>query len=175
MLTPEKRAAETAETARIHRMGEISVLANVSSSCSAGLTAALRQLLDWALLGGSEDAAIILNTRFLPAETTPQMVQQMLQALLAGKIPGEEWWAFLKQNEVITTNKDWPDAQAEMRTSRSCCRRRRPSPRRRTRIRKTRPGSSSLNERLECDEPGDARHRARPDNRTVSARSAGCF
>ena len=38
----------------------------------------------------------------------------MLQALLAGKIPGEEWWAFLKQNEVITTDKDWPDAQAEI-------------------------------------------------------------
>ena len=114
LLTPEKRAAETAETARIHRMGEISVLANVSSSCSAGLTAALRQLLDWALLGGSEDAAIILNTRFLPAETTPQMIQAMLQSLLAGKIPGEEWWAFLKQNEVITTDKDWPDAQAEI-------------------------------------------------------------
>lgn len=68
MMAPEKKAAEAAETARIHRSGEISVVAGVCASLSAAFTDICSTVRDWA--GETGDVKVELSTDFFDQELT---------------------------------------------------------------------------------------------------------
>lgn len=99
MLASEKKAAEAAETAMIHRSAENSVLASISYSASSALTKTIELLAEWARVSG--EVSIRLNTDFAPQQMDAQMFQQLTQAYLTGAISYSEYFANLKDGEVI--------------------------------------------------------------------------
>lgn len=84
MLAAEKRQAETAETAAIHRSGENSVLASLANAAGQALSKALT----WCALfdGLTEEAKAELNTDYLPSGMTAQELTALVAAWQGGAI-----------------------------------------------------------------------------------------
>lgn len=108
MIASDKRAAETAETHQIKRHGENSALASVAKSVSASLHRVLEILRDWS--GASGDIAVRLNTDFIPAEMSPQLLKEMVAACQAGKMPFESLWWNMQRGEVVQPDMSHEDA-----------------------------------------------------------------
>lgn len=98
MLASEKRAAEAAETAAIHRSGENSVLASLANAASAALTKALTWCAQWA--GVQKPAAVELNTDFLPTGMSAQEMGELVKAWQGGAISHETLYDNLKRGEI---------------------------------------------------------------------------
>ena len=105
ILQPEKRAVETAETAQIHRQGEISVLANIAHGINLNLTQALQLMLTWALYEDVDDAKIELSTDFVPVQTQPQLLAEMVKAWQAGAISHDSLWTFAQGGELVDARR----------------------------------------------------------------------
>jgi hypothetical protein len=84
MLAAEKRAAEAAETAAIHRSGENGVLGSLAIGASQAISKALTWCAEWAGVVG--EAKVELNTDYLPAGMTSQDITALVQAWQAGAI-----------------------------------------------------------------------------------------
>ena len=93
----EKRAAETAETARIHRAGEAGTLASLAQAVSQGLSRALGLARDWAGLAGP--AVCQLNADYHPQPLSPQELNALVAALQAGAISSKVFAHRLSQGE----------------------------------------------------------------------------
>lgn len=100
MLSPEKRAVESAETATIHRAGEDAVLASLSHSASSALTKTLQWLALWAR-AESTKSSCKLTTDFIPKGMDPAMFKELTVAYLSGTISYEEYFYKLKEGEII--------------------------------------------------------------------------
>lgn len=112
MLAPEKRQAEAAETAEIHRQGEMSVLASLSMSVSTALTKALEIARDW--MGLTGDIKVKLNTDFKPSGMNAQMFTAWVQAAMSGKVSSREFFDAMQQGEQISAEKTFDEHQAEL-------------------------------------------------------------
>lgn len=118
LLTAEKKDAETAQVAQIHRAGESSVLSAIAQTISIGLTKALNTFCEWA--GQPGKWSVQLNRDFLPVGMTPQE----LTALLAGwqmGAPGlsdEGLFNIFKQREMINNDITLEDEQARIGSKR---------------------------------------------------------
>lgn len=99
MLAPEKRMAEAAETAAIHRQGEISVLSSLAQSVSIGLTRALSIARDW--MGLSDEVVVKLNTDYLPAAMPADVMKTYLEMLQGGAISQATFLEALIEGERI--------------------------------------------------------------------------
>ena len=114
LLTAEKKDAETAQVAQIHRAGESSVLSAIAQTISIGLTKALNTFCEWA--GQPGKWSVSLNRDFLPIGMTPQE----LTALLAGwqmGAPGlsdEGLFNIFKQREMINDDIMLEDEQTRI-------------------------------------------------------------
>jgi len=101
LLSPEKKATETAQTAQIHRAGESSILSAIANTISIGLSQALVTFSEWAGVKG--EASITLNTDFLPPEMTPQELTALLSGWQMGA-PGlsdQGLFDILQKREVV--------------------------------------------------------------------------
>lgn len=114
MLAPDKRQAEAAETAAIHRQGEISVLASLSQAVSISLTQALEIARDW--MGIDGDVSVTLNTDFLPAKMNPQELTALMQLWQSGGISFGTLFDNLQQGEIIGAEKTAEEEQSEIET-----------------------------------------------------------
>ena len=118
LLTAEKKDAETAQVAQIHRAGESSVLSAIAQTISIGLTKALNTFCEWA--GQTGKWSVSLNRDFLPVGMTPQE----LTALLAGwqmGAPGlsdEGLFNIFKQREMINDDITLEDEQVRIGSKR---------------------------------------------------------
>ena len=99
MLTTEKRAVETAETAAIHRAGENSVLSSISKSISTSLTQVMQIMSDWAGLNGT--VTVRLNNDFLPAALTADQLNALVRAWQSGAISFDTLYENLVNGEII--------------------------------------------------------------------------
>ena len=104
ILQPEKRAAEAAETARIHRTGEYSILAQLSLSISAGVEQVARWLAQWQGIAGDE-IFIQLNTDFTPGILSGQDLIAIVQAWQSGAMSYESLFENLQRGEIIRAEK----------------------------------------------------------------------
>jgi len=102
MLEAPKKAAEAADTARIHRTGEISVLASIAMSVAAGLTRLTAISRDWMGLQG--DVAVRLNTDFMPTPMDPQMLTALFQLVQGGRISQQTFFENLQRGEIIAAD-----------------------------------------------------------------------
>lgn len=115
MLAAEKRQAETAETAAIHRSGENSVLASLANAAGQALTKAL----EWCSLydGLTAEAKVELNTDYLPSGMTAQELTALVAAWQGGAISHLTLLDNLARGEIarqgVTPEKEIEQIQAE--------------------------------------------------------------
>ncbi|MDI6743660.1 MAG: DUF4055 domain-containing protein [Smithella sp.] len=110
LLTSEKRATETAQTAQIHRAGESSILASIAQTISIGLTEALKTFSKWAGVK-DPDAAININRDFMPIEMDAQTLTALVASWQAGAISMESLFDQLKQGEIIRDDITFEEEQ----------------------------------------------------------------
>ena len=113
MLAPDKRAAETAETAQIHRQGENSVLSSIAYSISDVLMMAIETLLFWA---GRPDEEFVfkLNTDFMPAIMSAQDIQAVMQLWQSGGIAFDDLLYNLKRGEIVHEKRTSDEIRSEV-------------------------------------------------------------
>ena len=99
MLSPEKRQAEAAETAAIHRQGESSVLSSLATAVSIALTKALEIARDW--MGLSEEIFVRLNTDYVETGLNAQELVALTGALQGGGISQEAYLEALIDGEIL--------------------------------------------------------------------------
>lgn len=112
LLSSEKKAVETAQTAQIHRAGESSILSAIAQTLSIGLTKALQTFSQWAGIEDKE-AGITLNNEFMPPEVTPQELAEWLKGWQLGA-PGfsdQGFFDLLKKREVVAPDVTLEDEQ----------------------------------------------------------------
>lgn len=114
LLTSEKKDAETAQTAQIHRAGESSILSAIAQTISDGLTKALNTFCEWA--GAAGGWSVKLNREFMPVGITPQELSALLQGWQMGA-PGlsdEGLFNIFKEREMIQDDVTLEDEQARI-------------------------------------------------------------
>jgi hypothetical protein len=112
MLEQQKRAAETAEVSRVHRMGDVATLASIAQAISIGVEAALQTFSDWA--GASGDVEFSLNRDFFPMPLDPQALAALVQAWQSGAISHETLFNNLKAGEIVDEDTTFEDEQAKI-------------------------------------------------------------
>lgn len=112
MLTPDKKGIESAETAQIHRMGEMSVLSSLAQSVSDSIEAALKFMTEWAGFPG--DVSFQLNRDFMASVMSPQELTALLQLWQAGGIAFEDLLENLKRGEIVRDERTGDDIRSEV-------------------------------------------------------------
>ena len=114
ILAPEKRAAEAAQTANIHRSSENSVLASIAQSISVGLTHVMEWLRDWSNITG--DVKVELNRDFIPNSMTAQDVDVLVKSWQAGAISANVLFENLVAGDIISQETSFDDEQERIAT-----------------------------------------------------------
>ncbi len=112
LLTAEKKATETAQTAQIHRAGESSILSSVASTISRALTQALTLFSRWA--GSETECKVELNQEFLPPGITPQELTALVSAWQTGAISMQVLFDSLQKAELIASDLTLEEMQAQI-------------------------------------------------------------
>lgn len=112
LLVAEKRAAETAETAAIHRSGENSVLASLAIAASMAITQSINWALEWA--GLTPDAKVELNTDYLVSGLTAGDLTALVATWQAGGIAKSTLYDNLQRGEIARQNVSFEDEEAEI-------------------------------------------------------------
>ena len=107
ILAPEKRAAEAAQTASIHRSSENSVLASIAQSISIGLTNVMVLLRDWS--GTAGDVSVELNRDFIPNSMSAQDVDSLVKSWQSGAISHQTLFSNLVSGDVIAQDISFDD------------------------------------------------------------------
>ena len=115
MLAPEKRAAEAADTVAMRHGGEHGVLASIANAASGLLTQALSWCLQWAGIAG--EAAVQLNTDFMPSGLSAQQLTALVAAVQAGQLSPETLYFNLQRGGVAQPDVDFAEEQARIRAA----------------------------------------------------------
>lgn len=108
IISPEKRTAETAESAMIHRAGEQGVLSDISNSISDGLTRIFRFFGLYHKVTDIEAISIELNTDYMPVMLTGDAIARMAQLYQNRLISWESYFWAMQRGEVMP-----PDSTAK--------------------------------------------------------------
>lgn len=114
IIAPEKRTAETAESAAIHRAGEQGVLADIANSISDGLTRVLRFFGAYHGETNTDDIWIKLNTDFLPAPINHQMLTALGKLYTGNLISWKTYIYQLQQGEILPLGTTEDDEEASI-------------------------------------------------------------
>ena len=113
LIRNQERANVTAETARLQKTGEISVLSSAVQNVQTAIKSALRFAAIWA--GASEaevdDLQAQLNTDFFDAKLEPQQIQALVAAWQSGAISKETLHTKLQEGEIIAPDRTFEDEQ----------------------------------------------------------------
>jgi hypothetical protein len=112
LLTAEKKATETAQTAQIHRAGESSILSSIASTISRALTQALTLFSRWA--GSDAECKVELNQEFLSPSITPQELTALVSAWQTGAISMQVLFDSLQKAELIASDLTLEEMQAQI-------------------------------------------------------------
>ena len=112
MLLESPRQAIAAETARIERAGETSVVTAIANAWSDCLTKALTFMADWAGVGGKVE--YWLNTDLNPAGLSSDQLKALLEAWQSGAITLEDLFENLQRAEIVDPSKSFDDHKDEL-------------------------------------------------------------
>jgi hypothetical protein len=115
MLEQQKAAAETAETAGIHRSGEQSALATEADTIGEAIGRALAWFDEWA--GGAGQVAFAINKEFIPKTLNAQEIAALVAAWQAGGLSDKELFDSFQAGGVINETQDFETHDAEVRES----------------------------------------------------------
>lgn len=112
IIAGDKKAAETAETANIHRAGEASVLTSIANSASRCLTKVLNIIAQWA--GIKTECKVQLNTDFVHVQMTAQDLTAWVSAYMNNSISWNTFFYNLKRAELYEPTLTADDEQARL-------------------------------------------------------------
>lgn len=113
LLLENSKAQIAAETARIERAGETSVISGIANALSDCLTKALTCMADWA---GVQSAGIQywLNTDLNPAGLSAQQITALLGAWQSGAITLQDLFENLQRGEIVDPAKSFDQHREEL-------------------------------------------------------------
>ena len=117
LLLEESKAAVAAETARIQRAGETSVIAGIANAVSECLTKALTLLAQWAGIEPTTPDGPLeywLNTDLNPTMLTGPALTALLGAWQAGALTEQELFANLQRAEIIDPATNFADHKEQL-------------------------------------------------------------
>lgn len=115
IISAERNGVEAAETARIHRAGENSVLATFAREMSSGLTSALREYIEWCTgKDAADDVHIAINTDYDAAGMSSGELTALVSCWQAGGISKRVLFQNMKQGELIEDALTFDDMQEEI-------------------------------------------------------------
>jgi hypothetical protein len=114
MLSPEKLAAETAETQMIRRQGELSSLATIANTVSEAFTEIGAFYLQWNGDNRAESFEYTLNTDFNPSGLSAEQLTAIVAAWQQRAITMADLFNLLKKGEMISSEKTLQDHQNEL-------------------------------------------------------------
>jgi hypothetical protein len=112
MLEAQKRAAESAEAAGIHRAGENSMLADVAQAIGLGMTAALQTFSDWA--GGNGVVSFELNRDFFPRVMSPEELSSLVASWQQGAISKQTLFEQLQAGQIIAEGTTFEEEEVKI-------------------------------------------------------------
>ncbi len=100
MLEEQRKAVESAETARIRASEDTATLSTIVGSVNAGMTVALGYMCDW--LGTSkENIVVTLNSDYISQQIPPAEITALLSAYQAQAISLDTFLHKLKTGEIL--------------------------------------------------------------------------
>lgn len=109
VLAPEKRAAEAAETAAIHRSGESSVLGGIALSLDREVRWNLNITCEWSNQPAS--ASVRMNKQFMDWTLSSQEITALVGALQAGTISSETFYFNMVRGQVMDSGTTYDEEQ----------------------------------------------------------------
>ena len=114
MLAPEKKTAETATTAAIHRTGENSVLSGIGISVSLALKSVLKIFAEWAQASG-DAIEFEINRDFMPVSIDAPTLVAIVQAWQDNAISFDTMFDLLQRGDMVESEKSADDEQQEIK------------------------------------------------------------
>lgn len=114
IISAERKGVESAETAKIHRAGENSVLASFAVSLSRVFTDVVTEYLKWASNEENPEVNITINTDYDVANMTPAELTALVSLWQSGGIPKTVLFDNLREGEIIKGDMSFDDLQAEI-------------------------------------------------------------
>lgn len=113
LLLENSKAQIAAETARIERAGETSVISGIANALSDCLTKALTCMADWADIQ-SDGIQYWLNTDLNPAGLSAQQITALLAAWQSGAITLQDLFENLQRGEIVDPAKSFDQHREEL-------------------------------------------------------------
>jgi len=111
MLEPQKAGVEAEGTLERRMSGEESILADMASTLSNGLTLAIKYYLKW-ITDNVDDFSLEINREFLPTKLTAQELTSIMLAWQGGAISKETLFYNYKKAGIIEENVTFEDEQS---------------------------------------------------------------
>lgn len=113
-LMDDPREAVAAETARIQRASDHSLLGAIAANVSEGMTWILWELAAWAGVKPAAGDGLQVNRNFIPTTIAPEMLKQLMAAVQAGRITEADFFAKLQAGEIIREGVTFEEHNAEI-------------------------------------------------------------
>lgn len=115
IISAEKKGVESAETARIHRAGENSVVATFAIELSKVYSKALRCMLEWTIGQDiTEDIKVEINTDYDVNRMSEQEITSIVSAWQSGLISKQVAFTNLQKGEVIPSNLTFEEHEEQI-------------------------------------------------------------
>lgn len=116
IISQEKNGVEAAETAKIHRAGENSVLASIAINVSKALQKMLKVYLEWSagIEIGEDEIEVKINTDYDVATMSPAELSALVALWQSGGIAKRDLFDNLKDGEILNSERDFKDMQTEI-------------------------------------------------------------
>lgn len=102
IISQERKGVESAETAKIHRVGENSVLATFANELSHEFSNILRTYLEWATAHEiAQDISVHINTDYDVASMNPQELTALVSLWQSGGISKRILFNNLKEGDIV--------------------------------------------------------------------------
>lgn len=101
LLEDRRKGVESAETARIHQAGEMSVSMSIAIAVSAALSKALNFMAKWEGSGDKSVVEIKLNTDFIQTTMEPSLIAELMKLWQAGGVSHDTLLFNLKRGELL--------------------------------------------------------------------------
>jgi hypothetical protein len=113
IISQERNGVEAVETAKIHRAGENSVLAEMANSLSDTLSLVLDDYLSWCS-NTPVDVTVHINTDYDVANMSTAELTAYVSAWQSGAISKRTMFNNLKEGEIIEATKSFEEEQSEI-------------------------------------------------------------
>lgn len=116
IISAEKKGVESAETAKIHRAGENSVLAEFAINMSIIFSKMLKLYLEWSV--GKEfpvnEITVAINTDFDVSTMNSQQITALVSLWQQGGIAKRDLFNNLKDGEILSADRDFDEMNSEI-------------------------------------------------------------